>query len=185
MRFGFAALERAAFWPRLAQAEFQAQAVRQELVVRRGARLGRGAPGSAASLVGPLAPWDAGWLRAGWGALSRAAHAGAARPAASGAAAGLQLAAVPLAAPEAVEVLRREAQDAAEVQHGAARRALLLGGDLLVLLSAAAFRVPSHDRVRLAPVRPEQEASGRAMLNLRTAWPSEPSWQAARDEVLS
>lgn len=150
-----------------ARPEFLVQAVRREQAVRQGARLAPFAPVSAAwpaersvrlarAETVPQAESDA---------LSRAAHGEAVVRVVWGGAAGLRLAAAPLAAPEPAAVLQLEARDAAEVQHEAA----LPSG----LPSAAAFRAPCHDRVRPAPARSEQEASAHVMPCLRTASPSE------------
>ena len=194
---GSAALERAAFWPRSAQVAFPAQVVRPVWLVRRvvrrepavqqGARLEPSALVSAAWPAGALvrrAPAEAA-PQAGSGALLGAVRAEAAAWAVPGGAAGLRLAAALLAAPEPAAVLQRAARDAAEVQHGVALQAPPSAADLSEPPSAAAFRAPCHDRVRSAPARPEQETSAHVMPCLRAASPSEPLWQAARDEVLS
>jgi hypothetical protein len=196
--FGFVAPERPAFWFHSARAQFLAQAVRPEAVrlaarpepaARRGARQEVFAPAaSAAWLAGSLAPrvpGEAAWQQAGSGALPRAGCAEAALRAALGAAAARRLAGAPLAVPGPAAGRLQEVRDALEVQHGAAVRAQPSEAGLSALPSVVAFHVLSHDRVRFALAQFESVPTALAMPCFRTASPSEPSWQAARDEVLS
>jgi hypothetical protein len=187
--------------PRSVPVEFQERAVRLERVDRLAARRGPAVrPGARPELSAPVAsavrqaeplasrePSEAVWLRVARGALLQV-RAAAARPAESDAAAELRSAVVHLAARELEAALPRAARDAAEGRHGVVElQARARPSEVVpsVRPSEAAFHVLSHDPARLALARSEQAVSARAMPSLRTASPSGPSWQAARDEVLS
>jgi hypothetical protein len=98
------------------------------------------------------------------------------------------------AAPAVAAVLRQaEPGEAAVLQAGAAARLREGGPDAApppqVVRAAAALPwaaawVFRRDRLRLA-ARRRPAPSARAMRSLRTASPQQPSWPAARDEVLS
>src|SRR5262249_11124135 len=154
VRFGFAAPEPAAFWPRSVQPECPAQAARPEPAVQQAVRLG---PSAAVASAAPpevslawLVLWEAAPPPAGSGASRRA---GRVATAAWGAAAELRSAEAPLAAPEGGAARRQEARAAAEVQHGAALRERPSAEDPSVPPSEAAFHAPS--RAHLAPARSE------------------------------
>jgi hypothetical protein len=171
VRFGRAVSEPPAYPAQAARRELAVrQAVHRELAVRQ-------APvahvPSVAWRAGPVSSEAARPLAAS-DASPEAERAEAALPAASGAVAGLRLVGAPLAVLEPAAVPQWEVPGAVEVQHGALQ-ARPSEVDLSALPSGAAFHVPSHARVRLAPVRAEQKASAHTMPRVRTASRSGPS----------